>query len=358
VDSSRDHDPGGRDIERRDLRPFLIALGLLLVVYVAGVLYFHFGMALGYVDAIYYATISFSTVGYGAPANMDEVDKLVLSLLLLLGVATTAYTVTKFFTFVVEGEINLFIGHRKMMKAIEALQQHTIICGMGRIGSVVAEQLKASGVDVVIIEGDEKIAEEAIEHGYLVLVGDATQEEILQKAGIERACCLVATLPTDAEVVFLTLTGRFMNPTLRIVARASDKSCLLKLKRAGADVTVMPTAIGGVRMSQAILSPSLLELFEFLGERGDGKLKIDELHLSEGSKLIGETLESSRLDSEFDLILIAHRSRSGAIRFKPDPQSTIEKGDTIVVLGRKEKLDELHRSFESNDGYVSDPSRA
>ncbi len=300
-------------------------------------------MDLSYVDAIYYATISFSTVGYGAPENMDDANKLVLSLLLLLGVATTAYTVTKFFTFVIEGEINQFIGHRKMMKAIEALKGHTIICGLGRIGNVVAEQLTHRGVDVVIIEGDEKNVEEGIQHGYLVLAGDATQEEILQKAGIERAACLVATLPSDAEVVFLTLTGRFMNPTLRIVARASSESSILKLKRAGADVMVMPTAIGGLRMSQAILSPSVLELFEFLGERGDGKLKVDELAVHGGSDLIGKTIHDSRLDSEFDLIMIAHRKRTGSIQFKPDPQSTLEKGDTLVVLGTKEKLNMLHQ---------------
>lgn len=312
-----------------------------------GVFYFHFGMDLSYVDSIYYATISFSTVGYGAPDNMDAADKLILSILILLGVATTAYTVTKFFTFVIEGEINLFIGHRKMMKAIETLKGHTIICGMGRIGSVVAEQLKERGVDVVIIEGDEKVAAEAMDHGYLVLEGDATQEEILQKAGIEQASCLVATLPTDAEVVFLTLTGRFMNPMLRIVARASSESTLLKLKRAGADVTVMPTAIGGQRISQAILSPSILELFEFMGERGGGKLRVDELVIESGSELVGKSIEETGLDAEFDLIMIAQRKRTGAIRFKPDPQNALESGDTLVVLGTKENLDALHRTHNT-----------
>ncbi len=322
-------------------RRLITALFLLLLVSIGGATYFHFRLGHDWIEAVYYVAITLSTVGYAAPAGLDHEGMLAVVFMIAMGVGTAAYAISLMVSHVVEGGLADVLEKRRMMRQIQALEGHVIVCGIGRIGRLIARELKEHGKDVLCIDKDDALLEEMRREGFPTLAGDATEEQVLLAAGIDRAEILVSAMPSDAESVFLTLTARFLNRRIRIVARGSDEATERKLKRAGANVVILPTLIGGRRMVQAVLLPNVMDFVDLTTGRGSHALRLDEVTIPPGSKLVGKTLGKSNLRSTYGLIIVAIRKPDGVMRFNPSSETKLEASDILVALGEGKSLDRL-----------------
>jgi len=332
--------------QRRSVRRMVGGIvGVFLVIIFGVVGYVAQGWTL--FDAFYMVVITMSTVGYG------EVHPVITSamrahtmMVIGLGSVAVAYMLAGFVQFLAEGEIQTLLGHQRMRRQIDQLSEHTIVAGFGRVGMLVAEDLRAAGLPLVVIEPlDERIAE--IErHGLLYVQGDATEEQVLDDAGLCRAKTLVTALPSDAETVFITLTARQMAPEVTIVARAEQPSTLKKLRQAGANHVVLPSAIGARRIVSLLTNPSAVEFTELVTRRSHLAIEMDELPIREESNLHGKTLRDANIGRRTGVIVIAIKRADGRLEFPPTGDEPFAPGDNIVVLGRRDNLDELRKQYD------------
>ena len=224
---------------------------------------------------------------------------------------------------------------------IRTMKNHYIICGFGRLGKIICRELKASNTPIVVIDNNPENRQVLEDEGIPYINDDATVEDVLIEAGIERAKGLVSVVASDADNVFITMTARGLNPSLFILARADEERTEKKLIRAGADRVVMPYLIGGQRMAQTILKPAVTDFLELTVHNRQIGLEMGELEVSENSKLDGVTLIDSGIRQEMDVIIVAISKKSGEMKFNPSSQTRIEAGDTLISLGKSEDLRKL-----------------
>jgi voltage-gated potassium channel len=244
---------------------------------------------------------------------------------------------------VAEGEVDRILSVGRMNRDIEHLKNHVIVCGFGRIGRTLAAQLEQSDLDFLILDNSTETVADALDLGYLALHGNATEEEVLQAAGVARARCLVTALANDAANVFITLTSRNMNPKLQIIARGEQQSTEKKLIQAGANRVVLPAAIGARRISTMITHPSTVELMDFMFDRSVADVNIDEIHIGPTSPLAGQTLRSLNLSARLRLLVIGIKHGGGSMSFNPDGQFTLAVEDVLIVMGRTEDVAHLRK---------------
>lgn len=320
------------------------AAALIVAVTLGGTLYFRFAMGLGWVESAYQVVVTLSTVGYEKPTTeLGTLDMLVITLMIPLGVGTAAYAASLFVSHIIEGELAELLHHRKMAKQIHALQNHVIVAGMGGIGRLAAKELRHAGRDVVCIDRNPDHLGEMRADAFLTLEGDATEEHVLLEAGVDRAETLVAAMANDADTVFLTLTTRFLNDRIRIVARGSDDSAERKLKRAGANVVILPSMIGGRRIAQAVVRPNVLDFVDLTTGHGEHALRLDEIRLSRQCDFAGLTIEGSNFRQRHGVIVVAVRKSDGVMRFNPSSGMVLDVGDILVALGEANNLEKLKR---------------
>jgi len=318
----------------------------VLLVCLTGVLYFHFRLGEDWIESIYNVAITVSTIGYETPRNFSgPVDMLFITALILLGVSSGAYTVSLLVSHIVEGSLADILEQRKMNKQIAMLEGHTIVCGIGRIGSLIAKDLLEQGLTAVLVDKSEEILAEFRKDGFLVLAGDASEEQVLKDAGIDRAATLVSAVPSDAESVYLTLTARFLNRKIRIVARGTDEACGRKLKRAGATAVILPNIIGGRRMAQAVFLPNVMDFVDLTLGKGKHSLRLDEVRIQDSSKYAGKTLLESGLRQEYGLIVVSVKKSNGKMAFNPSGNTLLDAGDILIALGEVEMLERLKRAI-------------
>jgi voltage-gated potassium channel len=236
------------------------------------------------------------------------------------------------------GELQKALGRLRMNREIEKLSGHVIICGIGRVGELLAEELSRQGSRFVVVDRDAARISEVTELECLFINGDATQEEILIQAGVQRAKSLVSALPHDAENVFITLSARNLNRDLQIVSRAEQPSTYKKLLQAGANRVVMPATIGAQRMAAMILRPSTVEFLELMADRSVLDVELDEFRLTAGSPFIGKTLGESGTRKNYGLLLVAVKRKVGALIFNPDTDYVFQPEDIAIVMGRTEDI--------------------
>ena len=253
----------------RRIRNALLALAVITVVGVLGYMVFE---GWSFTDALYMTVISLTTVGYREVRPLDATGQLWTMALLITGVGTLFYTAVSSVELVVEGAIRGYFGRRRMEAAIDRLRDHYVLCGYGRVGRQVAREFAIDGVPFVIIEQDPAIVEECAAEGYLVLLGEASDDDLLEEAGVRRAGGLVAAVDSDADNVFVVLSARKLNPKLHIVARASSDEGAAKLEIAGADRTLSPYAAGGSRLASPGTQPPVVDVLDVVtrGEAGIG----------------------------------------------------------------------------------------
>ena len=292
-------------------------------------------------DAAYMTVITLGTVGFREIHELSDVGKLFTMGLIVFGVSVLGYIVGSLAQIMFEGQIQRIMGRKKVEKKIEAITGHYIICGFGRIGSLICKEFKANGLKFVIIEKNPEAAERLSEDGYLYMKGDATLDETLLKAGINRAKGLISVVTSDTENVYITLTARGLNPDLYIMSRSGEEGSDIKLKRAGANKVVSPYTIGGNRMAQSILRPNVVDFIEIATGHEHLELQMEEINIPAHSAFVGETLVSSGFRKEIGVIIVGIKKSHGKMVFNPHSQTKIEEHDTLIVLGDPTSITKL-----------------
>jgi voltage-gated potassium channel len=316
------------------LIPILLVVGGTLGYYIIEPEYTLF-------DSLYMTVITLTTVGYAEVHELSTAGRVFTIVLLLLGVFTLFFAGTELIRFVVSGEVNELFGRRLMERNLAAIHDHIIICGYGRMGRYVSLEFSRQGLPFVVIDRSPDLLKDFRLGGGLPVVGDATSDEVLKRAGVDRARALVAAAPSDADNLYITMSARLMNAKLFIVSRAETEEAEQKLLRAGADRVVAPYALGGSKVTQAVLRPTVLDFIELATRTEHLELQIEETQVVPGSQLAGTTLSASRVRQDLGLIIVAVKKRDGGMIYTPSPETIMEGGDTLIALGRRSQLDQL-----------------
>ena len=294
-------------------------------------------------DAIYMTVITLATVGYSEVHPLSDPGRIFTMVLLLLGVGFTFYVIGYIVRSLVEGRILTVLGRRGLEWRISHLRKHYIICGYGRIGRVLSRFLRHKQLPLVIIEQNEERIPTMQADGVPYILGDADNESILTKAGINRAKGLLGALGTDAANVVLTLLARRMNPDLFVVMRASQNETKKTLLAAGANKVISPYDLGARRMAHAVLRPTVIHFLELAFADEGTDIAIEECAVGKGSHLVGVCLRDSQIRQDLNLIVISMRKASGEMHFNPSAETCLEVGDTLVVVGENRHLQELEQ---------------
>jgi voltage-gated potassium channel len=295
-------------------------------------------------EAFYMTMITISTVGFSEIKPLSEVGRGITIIIIVMGISLLTYTLGQVARIFVEGELRKVLGRRKLERQIAALQDHYIVCGYGRIGHVIVKELTAAGIPLVVIDQSLAAIEALEAMGTLYLNMDATSDEALTAAGIERARGLVTAVSSDADNVFISLSAKGIRPDIFILARASDVKNESKLLRAGASRVVCPYQMGGRRMAEILHKPTVVDFLDQTMMHNALGLQMEEAVIAENSPLIGKTVMSSNVRQEFGVIIVAIKRNSGEMIFNPGPHETFQAGDVIVVIGKMSELERL-KSF-------------
>lgn len=325
-------------ISRQKVLYILIMLALLLSVGVAGFMLIE---QLHFLDALYMTVITISTVGFREIGKPSPAGQIFTMVIIISGMFIAAYSVSTLASFVIEGEFKNILRSKLMDRKIEQLKEHYIVCGAGETGHFVMHQFQKSKVAYIVIDHDEAKTEQVVEHGGLVLHGDATAEDSLLKAGIMRAKGLICCLSSDSENVFAVLTARQLNPKLYIVSRAIDENAGAKLIKAGANNTVSPNEIGGARMASLVLRPAVVSFLDVIMRAGEVTFDLEEVKVGAESSINGLTLADARIPERTGMIVLAIKDRDDKMHVNPGPATLIKAGDKLVVLGQDEQLQKL-----------------
>ena len=300
-------------------------------------------------DAVYMVVISIFTVGYGEvrPIQQEGLRGLTMGVI-ALGCFSVIFVSGALVQFLMEGQIRRALGDRRMTAELKKLNKHTIICGYGRIGRMVAADLKSGQRPFIIVDKDARRLEAAREAGYLTLEGEATEESVLLEAGVTRASVLATVLPSDASNVFITLSARDLHPELMIIARGEDPSTERKLIQAGANRVVLPAHIGAERISHLILFPEAAELItdaekshHLQEELGDLGLELEEAVIPKYSPYVGKTVGELETLHSGNVIVVALHRKGGGTELRPNRDSRLESGDGVVAVSRGSNLAKL-----------------
>ncbi len=319
---------------------FLLGLVLMACIFAGGVCVYMFIEGWGFVDSFYMVVITLSTVGFGEIQPLSDRARLLTSGIIILGVGNFAYIVGSFSQMLVDGHLHNLLWRRKVQRRINRLENHYIICGFGRIGGVVVQEILKVSPDVVVIEHDPELVEQLKRDGIMHLQGDATNDALLIDAGIQRAKSIVTALTDEAANVYVTLTARQLNPKISIIARANNASHITRLEFAGADRVVLPHLIGGVRMAHTVLRPTVTDFLD-LAVRGNIDLQLEQLVITPGSRYVGVSLMDSNIRKDYDLIVVAIKREDGQLVFNPGPREELRSGDTLISLGRPSELQRI-----------------
>lgn len=292
------------------------------------------------VDSIYMTIITLSTVGFREVHSLSAVGKLFTSVMIILGVGTLAVVVTRMTEAILERGL---FRRQRMIREINRLRDHVVVCGYGRMGATVVDQLKPRGVKLVIVDRDPETCERLDEAGLKYIRGDATDDATLIEAGIDRARSLATVLEHDSDNLFVTLTARKINPALTIIARSSSRKNDVKMLAAGATRVLNPYFNGGRLMAQQLLHPSVTEFIDAISTWDDSEISLEEVQVAPGSSLIGQALRDAPIRREMDVIVVGVRAHEGGMQFNPPPDLLLAGGDTLVVLGHRENLRRLAR---------------
>ena len=313
-------------------RRLLIQVAVATILLVIGTVGYHIIEGWSLFEGLYMTVITLATIGYGEVRVLSYEGRIFTMILIMVGVILVGYLISNLTKALIENEIAAALGRRKLYKDISQLNDHFILCGAGRVGARVIDELQKKWVDFVVIERDEATAEKLLQEGILVLMGDATSETVLEGARIRSARTLITAASTDAENVYIVLTARGLNPDIYIVARANDVPAERQLRRAGANKVVSPVLIGSHRMAQAALSPAVADFIELTTMTESLDLFFDQAPIPPRSVLDGVKLKDSGIRA-FQVMIVAITPAGGAMIFNPDGEQTLRAGDLLIAIG-------------------------
>jgi len=339
------------------VRHLLIAVIVTLILIFAGTTGYRLIEGWSFLDALYMTVITITTVGYGEIHTLSKEGKIFTVFLIMSSFGVMGYIVASIAQSIIAGQIRTALGRRKLEKKVKRLKDHYVLCGYGRIGSFIARQFNEEHVPFVVVEKDPERIKLIGEDAFPYVEGNATDDEILVSAGIERARCLVAATGSDADNLYITLSTRSLNPSIYILSRAAEEGAERKLLSAGANRVVSPYLIGAARMLNAVLRPNIVEFVDLVVERKHLELQLEEITVEDDSKFKGKTLQESGIRRELGLIVVAIKKASGTMIFNPSSETMIEKGDILIVLGEKKHLGMLEKLVQSAEMLPKRKSR-
>jgi len=323
-----------------NLKILFLALLTLILVGVAG---FHFLEHWSWFDGWYMVLTTITTIGYGEVHPLSQAGRIFNSFVIVTGVGLLLLFFGGATQALLEFELQSVFGRRRMDRQISRLSDHFIICGAGRVGRSVARELARKPLPFVVIDSDEDKLARYTDEGWLTVIGDATQTQVLQQAHIERARGLVAATTTDATNIYIILTARSLNSKIKIIARASEDNAEKHLLTAGADRVVSPYHFAGYRIAQTFMRPHVVDFFDTAMNQ-QKPLEIEEVQVHPGSRFDGQTLEGSRIRQEMGVIVLAIKGEDSHMRFNPSPDEAIHVGDHLIVMGEPAGLRRLEDS--------------
>ena len=315
-----------------------LSLTLLALTLAFGTLGFHFVESMSFFDALYMTIITISTVGFSEIKPLSIYGRIITIFIISTGITIGAYSLGMLLRMFIEGELSKTFGRRKLEKKLYALKGHFIVCGYGRIGSIICKELASENIPFVVIELNTAKNEELESENFLYINMDATSEEALLKAGVMTAKGIVTAVHSDANNVFITLTARSLRPDIFVLSRASDVKNEAKLIKAGASRVVSPYLLGGRRMAEVLRRPTVVDFIDIATANRHLGLVMEEARVGNTSHLIGKNLIGSRLRQDYGVIIVAIKKSSGQMIFNPVPSEVLDGGDVIVVLGKQEDL--------------------
>ena len=296
-------------------------------------------------DAVYMTFITLSTVGFKEVYVLSPAGRMFTILLILVGVAGAAYTLRVIGEWIVEGEMKKIFGRRRMQKGIKELVNHYVVCGFGRVGRRIAQELCNRKVPFVVIDNDLQRIEQAEKDGFLFVQGDSTIDQTLIDAGIERARALITAVANEADGVFIVLSARQLSPQLLITARTETDEGKKKLLRAGANKVISPYKIGAIRMALTTLRPNLVDFMKIITFDKETGLTIEEIQIKPGSPMIDSTLRECAIRKEFGIMVAGVKKTGKDVFLNPSPDTKIEAGDILIVIGDREGLEKLEKLY-------------
>jgi voltage-gated potassium channel len=317
-------------------------LAVMALIVLAGSLLFAAAERISLGRALYFTLATLSTVGYGDVVPHTAAGRWVAIALMVGGIWVAVYVFGVILSFLVEGRLRSLMGVRRMKRAIERMERHYIVCGYGRLGRVIGEQLAAADADFVIIERDPVKAAAARERGLAVVEGDATEADTLTAAGLERAAGLATTMSDDAENLYIALTARATLPALPIVCRSSGERARAFFLRAGLERTVSTDELGARRLMAHLMHPQVVEFIDEISRPEPGRQSLHTLRLEPGGPLDGHSLSDCGLRHEFGIVVLAIH-RDGAFMPNPGGEEQLRAGDILLVIGLPEQVERLRR---------------
>ena len=310
-----------------------LALVILVTVLITGTLGFYLIEGWSVLDSFYTTITTMATVGYGDFTPRTAAGKIFAIAVIIFGVGTMLYSFCLITELIIEGRLRRILGRGKLQKMIGKMNNHYIICGCGRIGLLICRELAGAKMPFVVVDNNPEIIQKIQDEGFIYCKGDATQDKTLIEAGIKRAKGIVCVLPTDAENLYVILTAKELNQEIYILSRSEEEESEHRLIRAGANRVMSPYTLGGSRMAMAILRPAMLDFIEITTQRQSLELRMEEVAVCDGSRLIGQSLEESAVRQSFGLIIVAVKKDTEKMIFNPQASYVIASGDRIIALG-------------------------
>jgi voltage-gated potassium channel len=294
-----------------------------------------------FLDSFFMTVITISTVGYSEIHPLSPAGRQFTIFLIVGGLATIFFTTTMLGRVILEGEFRGTIRRKHMKHKITKLRGHYIVCGFGRVGRIVADELYEDKHPFVVVENDPARREHLEEAGYFHIIGDATEESVLGQAGIQRARSVLALLSSDADNLYITMMAKDINPRIQIVARALDEMAERRIKRGGADSVVATYKIAAMRVLQAAVNPTVSEFFDLVSDRETLSLTMEEVTIHSDSYLINRSLGDAAVRANYGVIVVAIKKPSGEMVFNPVASVVLAEKDILIALGEDEGLKKL-----------------
>jgi voltage-gated potassium channel len=338
----------------KDIRRFFIAMGLISGIIAVGTVGYIITAKLNPLNALYMTVITISTVGYGELGEVGEHTRIFTIALIFATMIWGAWAIESLLSTILSEEFRQAVFQLRSIRKVRHMENHTILCGFGRIGEAAASELVRNNEPFVVIEQDPEVIERLRDMNYHVIRGDATEDETLLAAGIKQAARLLATLDDDNANIVVALSARELNPAIWIASRLVRQDAYHKLMRAGANEVISPYDYGGRRLALTVLRPHVAEfLSEVVFDEGRGA-EMDEIQVTEGSELAGQTLSEINLRQRFGITVIAlycqheqHENATGGFVLNPGPDTRLHPGDVLIIVGAAEQLHHLHNALKS-----------
>ena len=332
---------------RSRIRRFTQAILLISLSLTVGVTGFAIIEKYTLLEAFYMSVITLSTVGFGEVRELSNLGKIFTAFYIIFNIAIVAYIVSVISRFLFEGELRDIFSNFVTLREVKKMKNHVIVCGYGRNGYNACLELKRDKVPFVVIDKDEdRVIQDLDETDIPFIKGDATEEEVLKYAGIEKAKAIIAAIPTDAINVFIALTARELNVGIQIIARASSPSSERKLMRAGANSVVLPDALGGHYMATLVNKPEVIEFLDMLNGKGGMHLEMEEINYQEfRAEYRDKTIRELDVRKYSGVTFIGYKSAQEGYMFNPSSHVRLTEGDIVIALGSREEIDIFKRQF-------------